>query len=310
MNDSIELTLRSRLETGGFIAVRIERMPEGGSNRLLKVTLGDERIVVARIAKFGKAKFRMERALMTAAIGGGIPVPAIIDLINEESGPPILLSAYVAGTTLDDVARNFDRHQLSKVASEIGRTLAKIHALNLGTGYGNLDDDLQGAADFFVHWFIGDLEPVVLRVKEALHGDALAAAGLERAVSFIGENKNLLTDNDSVLLHGDYRPENLLFDGLELVGVIDWEAAKRGPAVLDFAWWDWATRQAEVPIESQDLIPGYLEIHSLELSTFDALKRVALARIAIGHLDWAMRAANKNVEGGARLALRRFESQN
>lgn len=185
------------------------------------MTLGDGRIVVARIAKFGKAKFRMERALMTAAIGGGIPVPAIIDLINEESGPPILLSTFVAGTTLDDVARNFDRHQLSKVASAIGRTLAKIHALNLGTGYGNLDDDLHGAGNSFVDWFIGDLEPVVRRVKEALHGDAPDAAGLERAVSFIGENKNLLTDNDSVLLHGDYRPGNLLFDGLELVGVID-----------------------------------------------------------------------------------------
>lgn len=150
----------------------------------------------------------------------------------------------------------------------------------------------------------------MLRVKEALHGDAPAAAGLERAASFVGENKNLLTDNDSVLLHGDFRSGNLLFDGLDLVGVIDWEAAKRDPALLDFAWWDWATRRADVPIESLDLIAGYQEIRALELSTFDALKRVALARIAIGHLDWAMRTANIDAEQGARLALRRFESQN
>lgn len=310
MNDITELPLRSSLENAGFTAAQIEPMPEGGSNRLFKVTLDDGRVIVARIPKFGKAKFRMERSLMTAASGGGIPVPTVIGLLNEGSGAPILLTTYVAGTTLEKVARTFNPDELSRVASEIGRTLARIHELNLGTGYGNLDDAMRGAADSFAEWFIGDLEPVVVRVKRALTGDAPAAAGLDRAVSFISEHKHVLSGDDSVLLHGDYRSGNLLFDGSTLVGVIDWEAAKRGPAALDFAWWDWATRQADVPIESEDLIAGYQEIRSLDLSTSGLLKGLALARIVISHLDWAIRTARKDVEHGARLALSRFERPN
>lgn len=310
MNDTTELSVRSSLENAGFTVAQIEPMPEGGSNRLFQVTLEGGPVVVARIPKFGKAKFQMERALMTAASSSGIPVPIVVGLLTEGSGDPILLSTYLAGTTLEKVARTFSRDQLSRVASEIGRTLARIHALALGTGYGNLDDGMRGAADSLVEWFIGDLEPVVLRVKHGLIGDASAAAGLDRAVSFIREHKHMLTDDDSVLLHGDYRSENLLFDGSALVGVIDWEAAKRGPAALDFAWWDWATRQADVPIASEDLIAGYQEIGSLDVSTFGSLKRLAQARVVISHLDWAIRTARKDVENGARLALRRFEPQN
>lgn len=306
MNDPIELTLRSSLEAAGFIAAQIEPMPEGGSNRLYKVTVVDGPVVVARIPKSGNAKFRMEEALMAAASGAGVPVPDVIHLANEEPDPPILLTTYLRGTTLDKVAKNFDRDQLSTVASEIGRTLAKIHTLDLGSGFGNLDDEMRGTADSFLGWFIGDLEPVVVRLKKVLRGDAAAAAGLDRAVSFISENKNLLGDSDPVLLHGDYRAGNLIFDHLKLVGVIDWEAAKRGPAALDFAWWDWATRESDVPIRAQDFLEGYQEVRTLESTEFSALEEILFARITIGHMDWTVRIGNKDTEARARLALERF----
>jgi Ser/Thr protein kinase RdoA (MazF antagonist) len=44
--------------------------------------------------------------------------------------------------------------------------------------------------------------------------------------------------------HGDYGPQNLLFDGatLEVTGVLDWEFARPGGPVTDLAWAEWIVR--------------------------------------------------------------------
>jgi aminoglycoside phosphotransferase len=44
--------------------------------------------------------------------------------------------------------------------------------------------------------------------------------------------------------HGDYGPQNLLFDRatLEVTGVLDWEFARRGDPIDDLAWAEWIVR--------------------------------------------------------------------
>jgi aminoglycoside phosphotransferase (APT) family kinase protein len=48
----------------------------------------------------------------------------------------------------------------------------------------------------------------------------------------------------TVLVHGDYGPQNLLFDAdsFEVVAVLDWEFAHRGRPVEDLAWAEWIVR--------------------------------------------------------------------
>jgi len=41
--------------------------------------------------------------------------------------------------------------------------------------------------------------------------------------------------NASTLLHGDFWPENTLWQNEKLVAVIDWEDAERGDPLIDFA---------------------------------------------------------------------------
>lgn len=53
-----------------------------------------------------------------------------------------------------------------------------------------------------------------------------------------------LAGGGSVIVHGDFGPQNLLFD-LELdrvTGVLDWEFAHRGEPVEDLAWAEWIVR--------------------------------------------------------------------
>jgi aminoglycoside phosphotransferase (APT) family kinase protein len=46
------------------------------------------------------------------------------------------------------------------------------------------------------------------------------------------------------LVHGDYGPHNLLMapDGLTVVGIVDWEWARRGDPIEDLAWAEWIVR--------------------------------------------------------------------
>lgn len=47
-----------------------------------------------------------------------------------------------------------------------------------------------------------------------------------------------------VLVHGDYGPQNVLFDQatLDITGVVDWEWAHAGDPVEDLAWCEWIVR--------------------------------------------------------------------
>jgi Ser/Thr protein kinase RdoA (MazF antagonist) len=57
-------------------------------------------------------------------------------------------------------------------------------------------------------------------------------------VGFAGNDANV------VLVHGDYRPNNVLIDPatLQITGVVDWEFAHLGSPVEDLAWCEWIVR--------------------------------------------------------------------
>jgi len=53
-----------------------------------------------------------------------------------------------------------------------------------------------------------------------------------------------LTGSGAVIVHGDFGPQNMLFDlaNAEVTAVVDWESAHVGEAVEDLAWAEWIVR--------------------------------------------------------------------
>lgn len=45
-----------------------------------------------------------------------------------------------------------------------------------------------------------------------------------------------------VVNHGDFGPQNVLFVGSEVSGVLDFEDARIADPLLDVAWWNWLVR--------------------------------------------------------------------
>jgi hypothetical protein len=98
----------------------------------------------------------------------------------------------------------------------------------------------------------------VLRMSlmPGVHGQDLIATGLAPAVlRACGEMlKEIQSVNplavfsevssDTVLVHGDYGPNNLLFDAeaQHVVAIVDWEWVHAGDPVEDLAWCEWIIR--------------------------------------------------------------------
>jgi len=107
---------------------------------------------------------------------------------------------------------------------------------------------------------IVDSDPAVprlnLTVLPGAHGQDLIDAGhAEEVLRLVGvtlravqsvpvEDIPGLAGDGSVVVHGDFGPQNMLFD-LEhdrVTGIVDWERAHRGRPIEDLAWCEWLIR--------------------------------------------------------------------
>ena len=88
------------------------------------------------------------------------------------------------------------------------------------------------------------LRRVIGRHGQELIGEGRAADVLRAAGRTLRRIHGSPTRDGSVLVHGDYGPQNLLFDAdsVEVVAVLDWEFSHRGEAVEDLAWAEWIVR--------------------------------------------------------------------
>ena len=139
-----------------------------------------------------------EVAAMQAAATGGVPVPAVVRQGQWEDRPALLLS-WMAGRPLAE--QLFAQpHLIWQLGKAFGRTQAAIHALAAPPGL---------TATHWIEW-AGD-EP---ELKARLYD---------------------LPSRKTALLHLDYHPLNLMVQGSQISGVLDWANARAGDPRADCA---------------------------------------------------------------------------
>jgi len=294
MSNTTEEILRSALAAAGYNGrILLSPIPTGRSNHVFKVSPSGGPDFIARLSRHQDNRFEMEQAVMAVAQGAGIPVPDVMDLVPVPTGDQsVLLLSLVDGVTLEHAAAGISHDALDDLAGQVGRTLASIHSLAIGSGYGNLDPNLDGRSASLGEWFIDRFRLTIKEVREHLVSDREVTETLDIVENYILVRRSILSEIKPVLLHGDFRPGNILVADGRISGIIDWEAAKSGPPAFDFGWWDWMAGDSETPFPSTALHQGYLEHRQLDSATFDALRQLAIARITIGHLGWLIRTEN------------------
>jgi aminoglycoside phosphotransferase (APT) family kinase protein len=139
-----------------------------------------------------------EVATMQAAAAGGIPVPDVVRRGTWE-GRSVLLLSWIGGQTLSAQLRAHPRW-FWQSSRAFGQTQAAIHRLNAPAGM---------SATEWIEW-VGD-EP---ELKARLYD---------------------LPSRKTRLIHLDYHPLNVMVQGGQVSGVLDWANARAGDPRADFA---------------------------------------------------------------------------
>lgn len=145
-----------------------------------------------------------EAAVLVAARGWGLPVPRVVGRVDDA-----LVLEFVDG------AVRLERTFGAIAAVALADTLARIHSLPPVAG-------LPDRASYLCERL--DDQPAVMdhAMREPEIRTAIARLGVPRAAR-------------PVVLHGDYWPGNVVWQGDELAAVIDWESAAIGDRLADVA---------------------------------------------------------------------------
>jgi aminoglycoside phosphotransferase (APT) family kinase protein len=173
----------------------------------------------------GRAKARLERALLHAAGDTGVPVPAVVAAPDFDGGDrdDALGGAWLVVERLDGetIPRKILRDPEYDTArpaltAQCGRALAAVHTIDPGTIAG-----------------LPPADPLrdPLPLLDAL-GEVRPA--LELGVRWLAAHRP--EPGPTVTVHGDFRMGNLLIGPDGLRGVLDWELAHAGDPAEDIGW--------------------------------------------------------------------------
>lgn len=211
-----------RQTTGGF------------SHRSAIVTIGWERCVVKWAEQPGRRDDLRREAAVLDAIGGSLPVPHLIALVDDER-VTATIARFVPGA--HGIAWYSDSPiRLIRACEDLGTTLRRVHRSGYESAYEPLPPRFSRAAVALGELAIDDGERRVL-------ADALAHPAWR---------------GDAGLVHGDAGLHNTLWWNSQLSALLDWEWAGWGPPLLDIAWVSWTLRFRDAPAAARDaLLRGY-----------------------------------------------------
>lgn len=224
--DGLAATLADVLGAGSVSG--LERLSGGASRETwaFDAEVGGirRRLVLQRERPGGlrHAGMGVEAALLRAAAGAGVPVPAVV-ACDDGSGASTLGAAHLVVERLDGetIPRRILREEAFAgarrlLAAQCGVALARIHAIGL--------DEVQG---------LDDVDQVE-RYREALDALGHAHPAFELAFRWLADHRP--APGRRTVVHGDFRNGNLLVGPEGLVAVLDWELAHVGDPLEDLGW--------------------------------------------------------------------------
>ncbi|MFW2828721.1 phosphotransferase family protein [Sphingomonas sp. ID0503] len=182
---------------------------------------------------------RAREAQVLRAVAGVVPVPPVLCVDDGSAmGQPAMITGFVGGVTKPSASTSGPSGVRATMGDRVGaaltpqfiRHLVSIHATDLGSAslpdYPRPRAGTTDAALWQVNYWT--------KVRELEQIDALPLLTLAETWLY----DHLPVCEEPVLLHGDYRIGNFLFDedSLQITAVLDWELAHIGDFHEDLAY--------------------------------------------------------------------------
>jgi aminoglycoside phosphotransferase (APT) family kinase protein len=216
--------------------LRVEQFRGGQSNPTYKLTASGRSFVLRRkppgkLLPGAHAVDREYRVL--AGLGrNGFPVPAVHGLCLDESviGTAFYVMDMVEGRIFWDADfPQVARESRAACFDAMNATIARLHGIDpasSGLGdYGKPGNYFERQIGRWSKQYLGDVE-------------AGRVAAMDRLVEWLPANIPAAAGDESSIIHGDFRCDNMIFHPTEprVVAVLDWELSTLGHPLADFTY--------------------------------------------------------------------------
>ena len=214
-------------------ALAVERLAGGQSNPTYLVRAGDRRYVLRRkpagpLLPSAHAIER-EHRVMEALADSGVPVPRVHLLCEDTSviGTTFFVMDFIEGRVfLDPSLPGMTPAARAAVYDELNRVIAALHRVDfVAAGLGDFGRTGSYLKRQIERW---------TRQYRAAETERIEA--MERLIEWLPSH--LPADDETALVHGDYRIDNVIFHPVEprILAVLDWELSTLGHPLVDFAY--------------------------------------------------------------------------
>jgi aminoglycoside phosphotransferase (APT) family kinase protein len=229
---ALERYMREHIE--GFSGpIEIEQFKGGQSNPTYRVTGGGKRYVLRRKppGKLLPSAHAVDREfrVITALQGTPVPVARTHALCEDDSviGTAFYIMDYVDGRVLwDPRLPGFSCEERAAAYDEMNRVIAALHQVSY---------DKLGLSDFGKpgNYFA---RQIARWTKQYKASETEKIEAMDRLAEWLPAN--IPPGEETVIVHGDYRLDNLIWSPTELriVAVLDWELSTLGHPLADFSY--------------------------------------------------------------------------
>ena len=250
----------------------IEQFKGGQSNPTYKIITESKNLVLRRKppGKLLPSAHAVDREykVITALYETGVPVPKTYGLCEDDdvAGTAFFIMDFLDGDLFWDpmipTMTNKDRTQIYKNKN---KTLAKLHSVD----YKKIGLEDYGKPGNYV------ARQVSRWSKQYRASETDNIEAMNNLIDWLP--KNIPDDDETTIVHGDYRLDNMILKNNEVIGILDWELSTLGHPIADFsyhclswrtqeAFWDQATlKELGIPSE-REYMEMYCENSGKDLS--------------------------------------------
>ena len=219
----------------------IEQFKGGQSNPTYKIITESKNLVLRRKppGKLLPSAHAVDREykVITALYETDVPVPKTYGLCEDDdvAGTAFFVMDFLDGDLFWDpmipTMTNRDRAQIYKNKN---KTLAKLHSVD----YKKIGLEDYGKPGNYV------ARQVSRWSKQYRASETDNIEAMNNLIDWLP--KNIPDDDETTIVHGDYRLDNMILKNNEVIGILDWELSTLGHPIADFSYHclSWRTQEA------------------------------------------------------------------
>lgn len=195
---------------------------------------------IVRISHGSEDRFTPEKWAIDKTREVDVPAPEVLHIeeaVDRKKKVTVSVEKKLKGIPLSDSELSEDKTK--SVVVEAGKILANIHSVT-PKKFGRLYESGVGGHESWESYMLRPTRPQQVKgILESAQRAGIPRSQIDQALQILRDHTELSRNVTPHLLHGDYGPKHILVESGHITGILDFENAKSGDPIHDFAWWSY-----------------------------------------------------------------------